>query len=421
MIPRSDDFDSRLFVGHHHDRHHGGGGSGGGPGGPTPDGGGSADRKDGGHASFAEGTSDYPTPIQGLGGALTAAATGGNVSTLTPLPKTGFVGQLNHAISGSLTIGTVGTNYTIPLHRLIQNYNFQNSLAYPYRSLNGLNSLDDLWLWANINQGYTGGLDSIYGSKTLLMPPVTGLTTAPFQFTFTDWIALNDGINFSKYLLSALTNSNDLTLLINWLPAGSLNTALQAVGNTAAFTAYTASDAVSCVYDTVPDPDKYYWPNTKVVQQVIGDPSFSQTAQGINSINLTPISGPDFMGLGIQVQSAGGVVDPLTPNGSGISLVRLLVGGSIPLKVFTLSDLIRHYEMRFGRQPNYGYLYLDMTTDLGTPNTLSNVMRKALATTKYAQLTVEVTLNANYTAGAGGRIVLLKRTQQQYSGNAAIA
>lgn len=392
----------------HHDsggHHHGGGGGHGGSGG-------------GGHRDglrpFAEGTSDYPTPIQGLGGTLTAAAAGGNVATLTPIPKTGFVGVLKHTVSGTITVGTLGAAYTLPLWRLMQNYTLQNSLAYPYRNLNG----DDIWQWANISSGRSN-FDPITSSLTFVNPVVTATGSKPFQFSFTDNIALNDGVNFSKYLLAALTNSNDLTINVQWLAQSALATLVPS-GNAAVYSSYTASDAVSAVFDSVPDPDKYYWPDTSKVQQVIGDPSFSQTAVGLNSINLTPISGPDFLGLGIQVLGSGGVPDTLVPATSGIGQVQLLVGGSIPLKTFSLADLIRSQEDIYGRSPANGYLYLDMCSDLGIPNNMSATMRKALATTKYAQMTVAVTLNSNYTPGSGGRINLLKRTQQSYAGNAAI-
>jgi hypothetical protein len=394
---------------------HGGGGGGGGVGVASRHGGDGGVRK-----PFADGTTDFPTPIQGLGSALTAAANGGNVTPLTPVPKTGFVGQFNHQLAGNLTVGTLGTNYQIPLHRILANYSLVNSLQYPYRNLN----YDDVWFWANIGQQYTGPLDSIYGSGTLQMPVVTSTGAKAYQFSFTDWIGLNDGANFSKYLLSALTNSNDLTILITWLNSANL-AYLGANGNVVTYTAYTASDAVSCVYNTVPNADEWYWPDTSKVQQCIGDPSFGTLAAGAqNNVNLTPISGPDFLGIGIQViwntSSAGWLVDPLTPAGSGINQIALLVGGTIPLKTYTLSDMIRAYEMRFGRTPAYGYLYIDMTTDMGLPNNMSQIMRKALATTKYAQLTLQVITNANQTAGAGAKINVFKRTQQQYAGNAAV-
>jgi hypothetical protein len=405
-------------LAHKHEGHGGGHDGGHGGHGGQGGGGGHDDRR---HAlkSFAEGTSDFPTPIQGLGSALTAAANGGNTTPLTPIPKTGFVGQLNHQVAGTITVGTLGTQYQVPMHRVMANYAFQNSLSYPYRSLN----YDDIWFWTNISQEYTSNFDTVYGSLSSLQPVVTSTGAKNYQYTFTDWIALNDGVNFSRYLLSALTNSNDLTILITWLNSANL---AYLGANTTVFSAYSASDAVSCVFQTVPDPDEWYWPDTSKVQQCLGDPSFQTLqANATNNINLTPISGPDFLGIGIQVvwntSSAGWLVDPLTVAGSGISQVGLYVGGNIPLKIFTLSDLIRAYEMRTGRSPGYGYLWIDLCSDLSIPNGMSNIMRKALATTKYAQLTLQVVTNSNQTAGTGAKINVFKRTQQQYAGNAAIS
>ena len=418
-----------LFAhGDHHDKHghHGGGGGGhhgGGGGGGGHHGGGGGGGGDHGDElkPFADGTTDFPTPIQGLGSALTAAAGGGNTTPLTPIPKTGFVGQFNHNVVGTLTVGTTGTAANFPLHRLMSNYSVVNSLQYPYRSLN----FDDIWLWNNIGQQYTGPFDTMYGSLTLNEPGVASTGAKGFGYSFTDWIALNDGVNFSRFLLSSLTNSNDLTILITWLGSANLSY-IQANGNAAVFSAYTASDAVSCVFNTVPDPDEWYWPDTSKVQQVMGDPSWQQlTANATNNINLTPISGPDFLGLGIQViwntSQNGWLTDPLTPGGSGIVSVAIQVGGSIPLKTWTLSDLVRMFEMRFGRSPSFGCLYIDLTTDVGLPNNMSNIMRKAIATTKYSQMSLIITTNGNQTVGTGAKVNLLKRTQQQYVGNAAIS
>ena len=378
------------------------------------DGGGGHDEK---RLGFAEGSVEYPTLIQGLGGALTAAAAGGNVSTLTPVPKTGFVGSVRHAVSGTLSVGTTGTQYVVPVHRLIGNYTFANSLQFPYRSLNGATGttgVDDLWLWNFVNQG-RGSQDPIYGSLTSQQPNVATGGAKPFAFAFTDQVAMNNGINFSKFLLSALTNSNDLSFLISWLPQSALAN-LQA--NTVVFTSYTASDQVSAVYQTVPDPDHYYWPDTSVIQQVIGDPSFSaQSAVGVNSINLTPISGPEFLGIGVQIINSGGTLDTLLPATSALTQIRLLVAGSIPLKTWSLADLVQQFENLYGRSPAFGSLYIDLMADLCIPNVMSTAMRKVLSTNKYAQLTLEVTLNGNFTPGAGARINLLKRTRQSYASN----
>jgi len=363
--------------------------------------------------SFAEGTFEYPTPIQGLGGSLTAAASGGNVSTLTPIPQTGFLGALRHTVSGTLTVGTLSTQYQVPLHRLLANYTLQNSLTYPYRNLSG----DDIWMWANIVAG-RGTQDPIYGSLNSEQPNVTGTGAKNFSFSFLDQIGMNDGVNFSKFLLSALTNSNTLTINISWLAASGL-AALS--DGTAVFSAYTASDAVSAIYQMVPDARQYYWPDVSKVQQVIGDPSFTATAVGVNSINLTPVSGPAYMGIGMQIVNSTGALDTLAPGTSGLTQVRLLVGGTQPIKVWTLPDIVGKYEDLYGRKPQYGYAYIDLAADLSIPNVMSHLRRKNLATKQYAQLTWEVTTNSNFSPGAGSRIGLLKRMYQSYSGNAAVA
>ncbi len=358
---------------------------------------------------FGEGTVEYPSPINGSGANMAAGAAGGNTSTLTPIPKTGYVSELTYTISGTLTVGTLGTQYQVPLHRLIQNLTLANSLNYPYRNLNG----DDIATWANVTNG-RGELDAIYGSQNNEQPVVTSVGVKPFSFTFIDRIGQNNGVNFNRFLLSALTTSNDLTISIQWLPFSALSTLQQ---NTVVFSGYTATCQVSALYYTVPTPTEFYQPNTGTVQQVLGDPTFNNPQVGANAVNLTPIQGPQFLWLGVQIVNAGGTLDTLAPATTGVSQIEILVNGTVPIKTWTFANLMANYEALFGRVPQYGYIYLDFCSDLSLPNVMSHTHRKVLSTAKFAQITVQVTLNANFTAGAGARINLLKRTQQKYANN----
>lgn len=360
--------------------------------------------------SFAEGTSLFEVPLIGGGGALTAAAAGGNTTPFTPIAKSGFLAKLRYYLSGTLTVGTLGTAYTVPLWRIVQNYTLQNSLNYPYRSLNG----DDIREWARVTAP-AGPFDPIINSVRFQNPDVTSVGVKNWAFGWEDNIAQNDGVNFQRYLLSAMTTSNDLTVLITWLATANL---AQLEANTTVFSALAATCAVSAEYLTVPDPTKYAWPRRNLVQQVLGDPSFNTpAASGINVVNLTPIQGPEFTGLGIQVKSSGGTPDTLVPGTSGISEIDVYVNGTIPLKQFTLTDLLDKYEHLFMRSPVNGYLYLDLSSDLSIPNVMSHLHRKVLSTSKYSQISIRVTTNANFTAGAGAVINLLKRTQQTYANN----
>jgi hypothetical protein len=361
--------------------------------------------------SFAQGTSLFPTPIAGPGGQLTKSGAGGNTSVLTPIPKTGFLARLRYLVTGTLTVSHAwAAAYTVPIWRVINNYTLQNSLNYPYRSLAG----DDIREWVRVTNP-TGSNDPLINSLTYLAPSAAADATVPFSFCFEDPIGQNDGVNFSRYVLSAMTTSNDLTIQINWATDASLTANLG--DGTSTFSAYTATCAVSAEYLTVPDPTEYQWPRRNLVQQVLGDPSFNQPAVGLNVVNLTPIQGPEFTGLGIQVVNAGGTVDTLALATSGISEIDIYVNGTIPLYQFTLADMIKRYEAEFQRVPANGYLYIDLGSDLSIPNVMSHTHRKVLSTSKYSQISVRVTLNNNFTAGAGARINLLKRTQQAYAQN----
>lgn len=366
---------------------------------------------------FALGTSRYPVPISGTGGPLTWGTgnnTGGGVSVLTPIPKTGFLAKLRYNFSGTITLSqAASSSYTVPIWRTVKNYQLLNSLNYPYRSLNA----DDIWFWMQTSS--TQGLaDPIVNSKNWKAIDPTSTNPQTFNWYFEDLIGHNDNVNFSRYLLSAMTTSNDLTIQISWAStaAGAIAPVITmtTVPNVSAF---TQSCQVSAEYLTVPAPTKYQWPRRNLVQQIVGDPSFNTPAQGLNVVNLTPIQGPEFTGLGIQVVNASGIVDTLAPATTGITEIDIYVNGTIPLYQFRFADLIAIYERMFGRSPSFGYLYLDFSNDLGIVNAMSHTHRKVLSTAKYSQISVQVTLGANFTAGAGAYINLWKRTQQKYANN----
>jgi len=360
---------------------------------------------------FALGTSIYPAPIAGLGGPLVWSS--GSVSTLTPIPKTGFLAKLRFKFTGSITFSTAGTGGAWYPWRAIQNYTLQNSLNYPYRSLLG----DGIWQMMKLQT--TNGLnDPITGTNYYTAVAVTGVTTAqPFYWEFEDWIGQNDGVNFSRYLLSAMTTSNDLTINMTWAPTSATPGILTAVTGSPVISAFSMSCAVSAEYLTVPNPQKYQWPRRNLVRQIVEDPSFNTPAVGLNTINLTPIQGPEFLGLGIQVLNANYSPDTLLPATTGITEIDIYVNGTIPLMQFPFADIMQRYVQMFGRNPSLGYLYIDFSNDLGLINAMSHTHRKVLSTAKYSQISVNVTLNANFTAGSNAKIVLWKHTQQKYALN----
>ncbi len=356
--------------------------------------------------AFALGTTLFPVPISGVGGPLSYSS--GGQSILTPVPKTGFLGRLRYNFTGTVTLsaaatGSVPSGYQLPIWLLLKNYTLNNSLNYPYRSLNGW----DVWFWQQIINPQGGG-DPISSSLNFKGVNLASATTQNVAFSFVDEVWHNSGVNFSRYLLSAMTTSNDLTLTTAW----NIPTSLNQYAYGASVSAATGSFQVSAEYLTVPNPQVYQWPRRNLIQQIVGDPSFNTAAVGENVINLTPIQGPEFLGLGIQV------VDASTgPDFSHVTSVQILVNGSIPLYNYGLADLIQGYEMTFRRSPANGYLYLDFSNDLGLVNAMSHTHRKVLSTAKYAQISVVVNLAAGFTGGAGAYINLFKRTQQAYAQN----
>ena len=350
--------------------------------------------------AFALGTSLFPVPVNGQPLVYSA----GNTSTLSPIPKTGFLGRLRYTFKGTVTVGTAiatPAGYIVPLWKLVSNYTLQNSLNYPYRSLSGW----DIWFEQQVRTAFSGG-DPLSSSLTFLAPNLNSATQQNVEFSFVDDIWHNDGVNFSRYLLSAMTTSNDLTINFTWAQPSVLNY------STGVVTAATGTMYVSAEYLTVPNPAEYQWPRRNLIQQIIGDPSYNTPSVGLNTVNLTPIQGPEFLGIGIQI------VDSVTgPDFSNLTNVTIDVNGSIPLYNFTLADLISRYERTFRRSPANGFLYLDFSNDLGLIDAMSHTHRKVLSTSKYSQISINATLQTGFTGGAGAYINIWKRTQQAYSQN----
>ena len=146
------------------------------------------------------------------------------------------------------------------------------------------------------------------------------------------------------------------------------------------------------------------------------DPSFNRPAAGLNAVNLTPIQGPEFLGVGVQVIDSG-VPISLAPATTPLQAVNLLVNGSIPLYQWTASDLIANYEKLFRRSPANGTVWLDFSNDLGLVNAMSHTHRKVLSTAKYSQLTLQVQLGSGFSGATGSLISLFKRLQASYANN----
>jgi hypothetical protein len=364
---------------------------------------------------FALGTSLYPVPIAGPGRLVYSP---GGSALLTPIPKSGFLAVLRYTMRGVWNLATPSTDsgqnaqLTDPLG-LIKNYNLANSLAYPYRSLSA-HDIAQVQAVTSV-QGLQGPTTQslTYSPGGFFSTGTNNTDPQEFQVVWEDLIGHNGNLNFARYVLSAMTTSNDLTITFQFVDTTAL-AKLFTLPAGATLGSVQATISVSAEYLTVPDPTVYAWPNRKLVQQWLGDASYNTPQQGLNTINLTPIQGPEFLGLGIEVVDRGANVS--YDLNSPVSGVDIYVNGTIPLMQFTLADLVMRYERMFGRRPDR-YLWLDFSNDLGLVNAMSHLHRKVLSTSKYSQISVNVTLNDNFTGGAGSYINLLKRTQQSYGGN----
>lgn len=356
---------------------------------------------------FAYGTTRRPVPIS-LGGRLNyPVGTTANITvSLSPIPKSGFLSRLRYEFVGGFTVGTLGTQVNIPIWNMITNYSLTNSLGYAYRNMVG----ESMYFMDQIIRGTPG--DPVIAAPTASFPVLTSTGAKTFAVVLYDDIGMNDGINFDRFLLSAQTLDNDLTASFTYS------------GTTAPLTTGTGTGAlvitpgtffmtcnVTAEYYTVPDTSQYLLPDTSIVQQIIDDPTYTTVVAGVNNINLLPIQGPEFLGVGFQVFTNGTFdsANALT----NVLGVQMIANGTDTIMQWTGQDLIQAYYERFNRAPVDGWFYLDFCDDISLPNAMGPVERLVFSTQAYSQLTLQVTLASGTNVTAPNSIKLLKRMQSE--------
>ena len=323
----------------------------------------------------------------------------GAIGAQQKVEKAGWLAETIFDFQGTATVTTAGTAGTPALLNLVQNYSLNFNSGYPYRNVDG----ESMALIDEVQ--FAGAYDPVFASPQYQNYSPTSLTAQPIGFIVHDRVAQNLGPNVDKYLLAAHAMNGDLTLQL------AFNTPAQTVANTEV-AAITGVFDVHGIFMLDPDYSRFTLPDTSEIQQWIMDTgSVNGTlAVGVNSVNLTPIQGPKYLGIFFKVM-LGGVGNIPDPQGAAPATqnVQIVLNTGLPLIDVTGRILHNDNTRLYGRKLPAGWYAFDFLSDTGILNLSSPFQRKVLATALLSQLQLNVNINAGVAIGAGNGLKILKR------------
>lgn len=342
---------------------------------------------------FAAGTREIRLPIGQLAfsaGATVQMPNGG------PIPKSGYFASVYYTFIGSVTVGTAGSAGTPNLVNVLQNINLTANYGYQYRNVDG----DSLNFLANLNLP-SGGFLMPAGVPTYQNYNPASATAQPIEFTFTDNIALNEGVNYQDFLISTQTLDSDLILQITWSAIqGAIN------ANTETITALSGILYADGLWFSVPDRSQFAVPNIQYVQQISSGDSGLGTgiaAGQANTINLTPVQGPRYLQLAIKV-TENNVLD--TANfATKMAQFELRANNAESLFIQTAQRTIARQTEFFNRALPAGWFIFDFLHDASIINAKGMYGRNIISTQLYSTLWLIVTTLSSMATPASIKVV----------------
>jgi hypothetical protein len=377
-------------AGHQHAGHEGGGG--------------------GGKFPFIWGAQEQYVPIAAI------PVTPGQKAPTVRIPKNGFLLELLFRFVGNANVTAAGTAGTPNLLQLIQNYVLSYNGGFMYRSISG----EDIYVMDLLrNQG----VDAVLGGPSYKnYAPQTVATTNNVGFVMRDYVGLNTGVNADKYLLAAHARNADITLDVTFNPNPSGTFVSGGIGANTETAQITGTLFVEGRY--LLDPASYARfdkPNLRRVQQIENDTSYTQVVTGDNTVSITPLNGPKYLGLAFKVV-ANGVPDPQGYS-SFVSRVQLKINNGLNRYDVSSQALAQRncnelHRIQCGTlaAPNNaalppGWYYLDFLSDASINNAVSQVGRNVISTERIASLWLVVTITPGTPLTANNIIKLIKRVE----------
>jgi hypothetical protein len=346
--------------------------------------------------AFAAGTREIRLPIGQLlysAGATVQMPNGG------PIPKSGYLAAIYYTFIGSVTVGTAGTAGTPNIVNVLQNVNLTANYGYQYRNIDG----DSLILMANLNLP-GGGFNGPAAVPTYQNYNPASATAQPIEFTLTDNIALNEGVNYQDFLISTQTLDSDLILQITWSAiTGAIN------ANTEIITALSGTLYADGLWFSVPDRSQFSVPNIQYVQQITSGDSGLGTgvaAGQVNTINLTPVQGPRYLQLAIKVTGSVSAGVPDTANfATKMAQFELKANNAESLFIQTAQRTIARQTEFFNRALTAGWFVFDFLHDASIINAKGQYGRNIISTQLYSTLWLNVTTLSSMAVGTSIKVV----------------
>jgi hypothetical protein len=330
------------------------------------------------------------------------AYTAGLAIPATKFPKYGYLAKVRYRFVLSVNVTTAGSAGTPKLQFLFANYNISLNGNYQYRNMDG----ESLALKNSLQQGYANEPTTSSLNYTNYNP--ASATAQTVQYTVSDDIALNDGVNADKFLLAAQARNYDI-ILGGTFGANPSGTAPGPTGGIAANTevaAITGTLYVEGLYFLDPDYTKFAPPDGTQVQQILDDLTYTNVSVGDNVIPIVPINGPQYLQLCFK-PVFNGVIDTQGVN-SKVTNVRFRVNNAQDLYDVSAQTLYQENYDHYGRTPPFGYYVLDFLDDISLVNAVSAAGTRVLSTATLASLELIVTV-ASGTTVTNSLIKLWKR------------
>lgn len=335
--------------------------------------------------------------------------------TLTPgsiaplqweLPTAGYIARVRLVIGGTVTVSAAGSAGTPSLWNLISRYSLNVSFGFEYRGFEG----DSLY-FSNLVENGPGNNDPVVNNQWFQNYNPTSATQQTISMILDDNIWMNPGLDFDRFLIPYQNFSKKVYLQL--IPCNNIS-AIYANTETINASAITVTPEIT--YQTVPadTPDVTYdAPDTTWLQQKLDERKLVNvlTAGAPNLVNLTPINGPEYLGLGFKLRLNGGF-DPNT-NATNLDHIRILANSTVQIFYMNAYNLADRAYRWLGRSLPAGWWYLPFSDDISLVNAMGPAERLVFSTQEYTQLDLEVTLKSGATVGSDNYVKLYKRLKSQ--------
>lgn len=341
--------------------------------------------------------------------------TPGQKAPTVRVPKNGFAGELAFRFVGTAQVTSAGTPGVPNILNLIQSYVLSYNGGFQYRLLGG----EELYVMDLIrNQGP----DVVLGGPNYRNYNPGTASTQPVGFLMRDYVSLNNGVNADKYLLAAHARNADITVDVTFNPNPNGTFVFRGIGAGSEAATITGTLYIEGLY--ILDPPSYARfekPNLRTVQQIEQDTSYTQLVIGDNTVSITPLNGPKYLGIAFKVVN-NGIGDP-QGYASNVSRIQLKINNGLNRYDVSSQVLAQRncnslqrvqcgtLAAPFNAALPPGWYYLNFLDDASINNAVSQVGRNVISSERIASLWLIVTLQPGTNLSGNNMIEVIRRVE----------